>query len=184
MEKRGINPLLLNPSIGCSGQFHLTASSPTRQNTQYRPDREPWMPTIWSGRLGEEKNILPLPWSIHSIWNVLVRDGPATRGTEIQGALKLHWNNQKYGVATIRFSTCEKNSPKLICNFGTHPPKYYSPKKVEEYRFKGHQVIGLPRAPTCLGLALVLVTIPATLSQLGTELQTTWRILMGKKIQQ
>jgi hypothetical protein len=42
-------------------------------------------------------------------------------GANLQGTLRCSWNNLKYGVSKLRFSTREKISLNIIPNLGTRP---------------------------------------------------------------
>jgi hypothetical protein len=47
----------------------------------------------------------------------------AARASNVQGALRCHWKNRKYGAGKLKFSTCKIMSQKIIHNLGTRPGK-------------------------------------------------------------
>jgi hypothetical protein len=85
---------------------------------------------------------------------------PGCKPVSVLGRL---WNNSKYGISTVRFSTREgKNSEYIPC-FEHKPLKYIRrscpvPKNFEKYLSKERPIICLPGTPVCLGQALLLCT--------------------------
>jgi hypothetical protein len=66
-----------------------------------------------------------------------------------QGTVRRHWNNLKYGGGTLRFPHAKEFHTKFASPVGGR-------KRLKNIRLKGQQIINVPGAPICLGLAWVM----------------------------
>ena len=84
----------------------------------------------------------------------------AGRGSNPLWALRLHWNNRKYGASKLKLPRAKEFLRKLTAFSARTLKNFASPvigrKNLKNVGFKGSQIIGLPGAPTCLGPALPL----------------------------
>jgi len=60
---------------------------------------------------------------IVSLLITVMEAGPAAWSADLRGALRHHWNNQKYITGNIKFFKCKIISLRNISNLGTHPQK-------------------------------------------------------------
>jgi hypothetical protein len=77
-------------------------------------------------------------------------------GTNLQGALRCHWNIWKYGAGNLRFPHAKEFIWKLSGVWACTHRKFHKPcKSSKNICLKGRQIISLSVAPVCLESALV-----------------------------
>jgi hypothetical protein len=79
----------------------------------------------------------------------------AARGPKLWGALRHHWNNRKYGATKLRILHVKKFLWKLSVVWAC-TSLVLGLKSLKNIGFKGHQIINLYWAPTCLRLGLAV----------------------------
>jgi hypothetical protein len=95
----------------------------------------------------------------HQGWTNEWASQAGAQGTNLQGALRCHWNNWKYGAVNLRFPHW-KNLSENYPEFGHAPTERFTSPVLgwtssKNVSLKGHQIISLSVAPIFLEPALV-----------------------------
>ena len=75
----------------------------------------------------------------------------AVRRSRLFGALRLHWNNRRYGASKLRSTQAKEFLRKLSKFQKCSPVLSWAPKILKNISFKGRLTASLPEAPTCIG---------------------------------